>query len=116
MYTNQYTDEYYEASILKFFAQQMQISVDRLKSTIYNDMEGIKATREYVLSLGRGAWFGKRAPGERNYYKSKQAYVTHSIPVGTIDADGVMTDEVNELDVVSSMISIVIAVEAKIRT
>lgn len=107
LYTNEYTDEYYEASILEFLAQQMQISVDRLKSTIYNDMEGIKATRQYVLSLGRGAWFGKAAPGERNYYKSKQAYVTHPIPVGTIDSDGVITDEVNELDVVSSMISIV---------
>ena len=107
LYTNEYTSEYYEASILEFLAQQMQISVDRLKSTIYNDMEGIKATREYVLSLGRGAWFGKSAPGETNFYKSRTAYVTHPIPVGTLDSDGVITDEVNELDVVSSMISIV---------
>ena len=107
LYTNEYSDEYYEASVLEFLAQQMQISVDRLKSTIYNDMEGIKATRKYVLSLGRGAWFGKSAPGERNYYKSNEAYVTHSIPVGTLDSEGNITDKVNELDVVSSMISIV---------
>ena len=106
-YTNEYSNEYYEMSILQFLAQQMQISVDRLKSTIYNDMVGIEATRKFVLSFGRGAWFGKPDQGGKNFYKHKEAYVNFSIPTGTIDEDGVISEEINEYDVVSSMINVV---------
>lgn len=107
IYTNTYTGETYEASILQFLAQQMQISVDRLKSTIYNDMEGIKEVRKFVLGYGIPAWFGKDSPGEKNYYKDKRSYVTRPIPVGTLHGDGKITGKVNEFDVVSSMIRIV---------